>query len=319
MGCWQIGGEMYSEDGLSLGYAHSDDKESIRVIHAALANGISLFDTAAAYGAGHSERLLGKALKGKSNAQIVTKIGITINETTKHLSFNGIEKNQIIPAIEDSLIRLDRDCIDLLMLHINSMPVDQANQLFDELETARVSGKIEAYGWSTDFTDSVNATAQRAGFAAVEHAMNVLMDAPTIQQAARDNDIHTLIRSPLAMGLLSGKYSETHPVHESDIRATNQGWLQYYINAKPNPVFMERFLAIKDLLQSNGRSTVQGALCWLWGKHPDNLPIPGARTVVQVETLAAAVQFGPLPEHTMKEIEKLIVRNLDIDAEDRER
>ena len=73
MGCWPIGGEMYSGDGTSLGYTNTDDAESLRAIHAALANGISLFDTAAAYGAGHSERLLARALKQAPDAKIVTK------------------------------------------------------------------------------------------------------------------------------------------------------------------------------------------------------------------------------------------------------
>ena len=70
LGCWPIGGAMFSADGQTLGYANADDKESIQAIQAAVANGITLFDTAAAYGAGHSERLLAKALRGRSDVPV---------------------------------------------------------------------------------------------------------------------------------------------------------------------------------------------------------------------------------------------------------
>ena len=79
MGCWPIGGALYAGE-QPLGYVGADDKASIRTIHAALDGGITLFDTAAAYGTGHSERLLAHALKDRSEALIVTKIGIGIDE-----------------------------------------------------------------------------------------------------------------------------------------------------------------------------------------------------------------------------------------------
>ena len=83
MGCWPIGGAMFHGD-TSLGYTGADDAESLRTIHAALEGGITLFDTAAAYGAGHAERLLGKALKDRPEAVIVTKIGIGIENMPCH-------------------------------------------------------------------------------------------------------------------------------------------------------------------------------------------------------------------------------------------
>ena len=73
----------------SVGYTNADDAESVRTIHAGLDAGITLFDTAAAYGAGHSERLLGQALKGRE-ALVVTKIGIAIDEKqTDHRGRDG--------------------------------------------------------------------------------------------------------------------------------------------------------------------------------------------------------------------------------------
>jgi len=152
MGCWPIGGAMYSGE-QPLGYTNTDDDASIRTIHAALAAGITLFDTAPAYGAGHAERLLARALKDRPDALIVTKIGIAINEQSKQLIGDEIERASVLPAIERGLSRLGRDRIDLLLLHQNGLPLPEAQAIFDEMEKARQAGKIRYYGWSTDFSE----------------------------------------------------------------------------------------------------------------------------------------------------------------------
>ena len=141
LGCWPIGGEMYTVNGESVGYTRSNDNDSIKAIHAALANGITLFDTAAAYGAGHSERLLAKALKARPDAIIVTKIGIAIDEATKTLTGEETTPESVMPAIDRCLKRLCRDSIDLLLLHPNEVSIEQAGHIFDELEKAQKLGK----------------------------------------------------------------------------------------------------------------------------------------------------------------------------------
>ena len=319
LGCWPLGGAMFDANGSSLAYSGATDNDSIEAIAAARANGISVFDTAAAYGAGHSERILGRMLGSDSSSRIITKIGVGIDENTKQLSFAKLPPNAVIPAIEHSLRRLKRDCIDLLLLHQNSLTPVEAESLFDEMDKAVSAGKISAYGWSTDFASSVQSVTPRPNFKAVEHAMNVLLDAPTMQKTVIDNNLYSLIRSPLAMGLLSGKYNAKSEMPGDDIRARNEGWLQYFNQARPNPAFLQRYDAVGDLLQSNGRTPVQGALAWLWAKNPRNIPLPGARTAKQVEGLAGALALGPLDKNTMQEIESLILRDQPMDREERER
>ncbi len=316
MGCWPIGGAMYFEDG-SLGYTNADDAESIRTIHAALDQGITLFDTAAAYGAGHAERLLGRALKNRTDVQLVTKIGIEIDEATKHLTFGDTSPERVMPAIEACLSRLERDCIDLVLIHDNALPVPEAEAMFDQMARAREVGKIRAFGWSTDFSQSVAAVASRSGFEAVEHAMNVFVDVPRIQTVARDQGLAALIRSPLAMGLLTGKYSDRDVLPSNDIRAGSNLVIDYFKGARANPEFLQKLDAIRDLLTVGGRSLVQGAIGWLWAKGEMNIPIPGARTVEQIEGIGQSLEFGPLPPRIMDQIEGLIDRSAFGD-EDRE-
>jgi len=307
MGCWPIGGPMFSGN-QPLGYANSDDAESIRTIHAALAGGITLFDTAAAYGAGHAERLLARALKNHPDAMIVTKIGIAIDEKTKQLTGDEIAPETVLPAIDRCLERLQRDRIDLLLLHQNSLPVPQAEAMFDEMEKAVEAGKVRAYGWSTDFAESLSAFASRPAFVAVEHAMNVLVSPPRIQTAVRANALTALIRSPLAMGLLTGKYGADAVVPSHDIRGTPNPKTDYFVGARSNPIMLAQLDAVRDLLTTGGRTLTQGAICWLWAKGDMNLPVPGARTVEQIGGLVDALAFGALPDPVMVQIEALIER-----------
>lgn len=307
MGCWPIGGPMYSGNE-PLGYAGADDAESVRTIHAALANGITLFDTAAAYGAGHAERLLGKALKGRSEAIVVTKIGIAIDEATKQLTGDDVDPANVIPAIDHCLARLARDRVDVVLLHQNGLPVSEAEPIFERMEEARKAGKVGAFGWSTDFAKSVEAVADLEGFAVVEHAMNVLLDAPRMRDAIRKAGLIALIRSPLAMGLLGGRYGPTSVVPSEDIRSTANPKTAYFADARPNPHYLRKLDAARELLMSDGRTLAQGAIGWLWAMGATNLPIPGARTAEQIEGLAGALQFGPLSAGTVTAIESAIER-----------
>ncbi len=308
MGCWPIGGAMYSGD-QSLGYTGADDGVSIRTIHAALDGGITLFDTAAAYGAGHSERLLARALKNRPDALIATKIGHGIEEKSRQISFGKFSPEMVSAAVEGCLSRLRRDRIDLLLLHVNEMPIFEAEAVFDELDRLKDAGRLRAYGWSTDHSDRASALSSRQNFKAVEYAMNVFFDAPRMQKVAREEGLLSLIRSPLAMGLLSGKYDTNTVMPSDDVRASREVWMEYYQNGAANPAFLKTLDAIRDLLTSDGRTLVQGALGWLWGKSENNIPIPGARTEDQMHGILGSLDFGPLPVAVMAEIETLVDRN----------
>lgn len=310
MGCWPIGGPMFGGPGLgncgTLGYANSDDAESVRTIHAALANGLRLFDTAAVYGVGHAERLLAKALKGRPDAVIVTKIGISIDEDSKMLLGEDADPASVLPAIDRCLARLDRDRVDILLLHLNDLPVFRAEPIFDVMAHAVAAGKIRAYGWSTDLPMSVKAVIGRQDFIAVEHAMNILLDAPVMQRTIEENELVALIRSPLGMGVLTGKYDAQSQIPATDIRAAGNTVTAYFKDGRPNPRFLQKLDGVRELLQTDGRSLVQGALGWLWGKSDRNIPVPGARTVAQIEGIAGALAFGPLPLSVVSEIDNLM-------------
>ncbi len=307
MGCWAIGGPFFNGDE-PYGYTNSDDAESIRTLHAAVDSGVELFDTAAVYGAGHSERLIGKAFGNRDGLIIVSKMGMGFDEKSKQVLDNETSPDQVLPAIEASLRRLQRDHIVVLVLHLNDLSVETASPLFEQMEKARTAGKLRAYGWSTDFSESVDATASMDGFVAVEHAMNVVMDTPRMQNMVQKHDLAALIRSPLAMGVLTGKFDETSVIPDNDVRSLNHDWRFYFHDGKVPEKYLTNVNALRELLQTGGRTLAQGSLCWLLAKSPNNIPIPGARTVEQIRENAAAAEFGPLPASVMEEIETLIER-----------
>jgi aryl-alcohol dehydrogenase-like predicted oxidoreductase len=84
--------------------------------------------------------------------------------------------------------------------------------------------------------------------------------------------------------------------------------MKYFKDGKPNPEWMSMRAAILEILTSQGRTVAQGALAWIWGRSPNTIPIPGFRTVKQVEENAGAMGFGPLTPEQMKQVEAILKR-----------
>ena len=307
LGCWAIGGPFYSGK-TPLGWGEVDDKQSVAAIHRAADLGICFFDTAQAYGTGHSETVLGQALEQRPDVLIGTKIGIGVNPQAKQVTGSDIAPAAIEASIDASLKRLRREKIDLVHLHLNSLPVAEAEAVFNTLGALTVKGKIGAYGWSTDFPDRAEAFASRASFVSVQHAMNVFFRADALMPVIERHGLLSINRSPLAMGLLSGKYAPGKIMDKSDIRSQTMGWMAYFKDGEAAPDYARQLGAVRSLLQSDGRTLVQGAIGWLWARSSRTLPIPGFRTAAQVDDLAGALQKGPLPQDVMREIERTIIR-----------
>lgn len=316
MGCWAIGGPFFSGED-SLGWGPVDDAESIKALHAAYDHGLRIFDTAAVYGAGHSERIVGKALTDRKDCFVVTKLGIDFDERSKQVTGANTDPAHVLPAIEKSLERLQRESIDLLLLHLNDLSIDSAQPLFEQMEKACEQGKINSFGWSTDYPDRVQVAKQYEHFIAVEHCMNVFVDTPSVQQSVLENDLIPLIRSPLAMGVLTGKYTAQTRFPKEDNRSREEAWRDYFVDSAVDPVHLKNLDAVRECLMSDGRSLTQGALGWIMARSPGNVPIPGARTANQIVESAGAIQFGPLSEDVMAEIETLIERQPEGDPRDR--
>jgi aryl-alcohol dehydrogenase-like predicted oxidoreductase len=306
-GCWAIGGEWQDLGGQPLGWGKVDDDESVRAIHRALDLGVTFFDTADVYGTGHSERVLGRAL-GKRRADVVvaTKWGNLFDEDTRTLNGQDASPEHARKALTASLTRLGTDYVDLYQLHLSDAHPSHGARLRDACEELVREGLIRAYAWSTDDPARAAVFAEGEHCAAVQHALNVMQDAPEMLALCEESGLASINRSPLAMGLLAGKRQS--PQDAGDIRSKPPGWMQGFNDEGADSDWLTRVDALKDILTSNGRTLAQGALAWIWARSPRTIPIPGFRSVAQAEQNAGAMEKGPLTAEQLTEINQILER-----------
>ncbi|QOV38741.1 aldo/keto reductase [Streptomyces ferrugineus] len=309
-GCWAIGGEWQSPDGRPLGWGKVDDEESVRAIRRALDLGVTFFDTADTYGAGHSERVLGRAL-GKRRADVVvaTKWGNLFDEGSRTLTGADDSPEYARRALTASLRRLDTDHIDLYQLHLSDADPERAAELRDTCEEFVREGLIRAYAWSTDDPARAAVFAQGEHCAAVQHMANVFQDAPRMFELCAELGLASINRSPLAMGLLTGGRRSGQALEAGDIRSRPPEWLKGFEQGSgAAPDWVARVDALKEVLTSEGRTLGQGALAWLWARSPQAVPIPGFRSVAQAEQNAGAIGKGPLTARQLTEVDRILGR-----------
>ncbi|MEU1402412.1 aldo/keto reductase [Streptomyces sp. NPDC005728] len=308
-GCWAVGGEWQAADGQPLGWGKADDEESVRAVHRALDLGVTFFDTADVYGTGHSEEVLGRALGGRRDQVVIaTKWGNVFDPDTRTLTGTDDTPEYARRALTASLRRLGTDHVDLYQLHLSDADPHRAAELRDLCEELVAEGLVRAYGWSTDDPERAAVFAKGTHCTAVQHRLNVLQDAPQLVELCERLELASVDRSPLAMGLLTGKRRE--PLEAGDIRSRPPTWLEGFggDGSGADPAWLGRIEALREILTSDGRTLGQGALAWLWARSPRTVPIPGFRTVAQAEQNAGAIAKGPLDAGQLAEVDRLLGR-----------
>jgi len=313
LGCWAVGGP-WTFTGSPAGWSGVDDAESLRAINRALELGATFFDTAANYGAGHSERLLAQAFKDRRDKVVIaTKFGYRVDEAAKAITFYGDKEedsnvaSRLRADVEASLKRLDTDYIDLYQLHVWGLTIERALEVRDVLEDLVKLGKIRAYGWSTDRTDAIKAFSTLPNCSTVQQQLSVLDGNMELLALCEEWNLASINRGPLGMGLLTGKFVPTSSFADDDVRH-HADWHPGFKNGKPTQEWLDKLASIRETLTSGGRTLSQGALAWIWARSPKTVPIPGFKTVVQVEENCKAMEFGPLNSDQMAEIDRILGR-----------
>lgn len=237
-----------------MGWGRVDDAESKRAINVALDAGVRFFDTADVYGAGHSEKVLGEALKGHDNIVVATKFGNQFDEDTKQVTGKGADRAYIRKAVQSSLRRLNRDYIDLYQLHIDDLDGDSAIQAQDALEELVSEGLIRAYGWSSDYPDHPKQWLGGKNYRAIQHDLNLFTPARKTLTMVEEHAMVSINRAPLAMGMLSGKYKLNHSFGEDDVRSGRQSWAGKMGNVTSEEEAQTRLEGIRELLETGGRT-----------------------------------------------------------------
>ncbi len=287
LGCWAIGGKWWGK---------VDNYESVNAIHCAMDMGVNLMDTSEHYGDGRSETVVGNALKSRRDQAVIA---------TKFLG-TRVKADDIRQACEGSLRRLKTDYIDLYQSHNGRL--EDGEKVREILETLVEEGKIRWYGWSTKNPEDIRLFAEGAHCTAALTELSVLRREPEAIAACEELGLASLNRGPLAMGLLSGKFTAGTTFPEGDLRGSGQSWLDIlFKDGKPRQDLLEKVQSIREILTSDGRTLVQGALCWIWGYSDITIPIPGFKTVKQVKENCGALKFDPLSPQQLQEIDSILI------------
>lgn len=280
-----------------------DLKESKRIVDAFVDAGGNFIDTADLYSAGESETILGKALKGKDLTKLVvaTKCWFPTDET---VNARGLSRKHIVEACEASLRRLGMDYVDLYQIHGPDpyTPIEETMRALDDLVS---SGKVRYVGCSNLYAWQIvkaNAAAEKRGFepfVSGQYLYNLIRrDIETeILPACVDQGMGILCWSPLAAGLLTGKYKGQKDVASSDRFKSMKNLNERYVS-KASMELVERLVKIA---KEAGQEPTTAALSWLLRERAVSSVIAGARTAEQLEASLAAGDWD-LPEEAYREL-----------------
>jgi len=304
-GAWAIGGGKMLErdDGVQVpvGFGMTDDAESVAALERFHELGGNLIDTADAYGAGHSEELIGRFMKGKRREDIVvcTKVGNAREQKPDGIrvrAWRDFSPKYILSAVEASLRRLGTDYIDVYLLHNPADEDRRRGETWDALKKLKRDGKVRCFGISIG-KSAEGLETMGFGAEALQVEYNLIDQRPRekLLPAAAEKGVAIMTRVPLASGLLTGKWTKETKFEETDHRSRRFGSER-----------LAKLLGLTEklgfLTKETGRTIIQAALLFSVSDSAISVSIPGAKRPAQVEENMRAAAAPPLTDEEMRRI-----------------
>ncbi|MEH7457229.1 aldo/keto reductase [Bacillus sp. JJ1127] len=290
-GAWAIGGDEWGP---------VNDEHSITAMRKALECGVNFIDTADVYGLGHSEKLVAQAIKEHRNDIILSTKGGLIGH---HYDPDGKPvydtAEKVIAVFETSLLRLQTDYIDVYFCHIWWDKKEETEAFLRAFEILKRDGKARAVGVSTHDLQYIKNFNRNDEIDVVQLDYNILNRKPEedILPYLQEKNLGAVIRGPLKMGILTGKFTKQTTFPDGDLR---QEW--------PREIwFQEDLQKVEKLrfLSSENRSLGQLALRYVLSHPAVSIAIPGAKTEIQAKENAAASIRPLLSDEELTYITKL--------------
>lgn len=282
-GAWAIGGGNWE-----FAWGPQDDNESIAAIHRALDLGVNWIDTAAIYGLGHSEEMVGKALKSTSHKPLVfTKC--SMRWRADRSIYRSLKAGSLAEELEGSLRRLGVDTIDLYQIHWPD-PADQIEEGWEALARFKEQGKIRYIGVSNFNVEQMKRALKIAPITSLQPPYSMLRRAieAEVLPFAQANNIGVINYSPMVSGLLTGKMTA-----ERVAALPADDWRRRAVEF--NEPRLSRNLKLVELLREIGRRHNVGpgvaAVAWTLHHPAITAAIVGGRSAQQVEGVAPALEF----------------------------
>lgn len=283
LGAWAMGG-----GGWEFGWGPQDDKDSLGAIHEALDRGINWIDTAAVYGLGRSERVVGLALKGRNHPPyIFTKCSLTWDD--KRQIGHSLTRQSIRREVEDSLRRLNVEVIDLYQVHWPD-PDNDIEEGWTEMARLKEEGKVRYIGVSNFNVRQMKRAHDIAPITSLQPPYSILARdvEEEILPYARLNNIGVIVYSPMYSGLLTGAMTRARiqQLAQDDWRRGNSNFQE---------PLLSRNLRLVQLLREIGdrceRTPGEIAIAWTLRNSAVTAAIVGVRTPEQVRGVIRAADF----------------------------
>jgi myo-inositol catabolism protein IolS len=286
-GAWAIGGDAWGP---------VQDERSLAALERALELGVTLVDTADVYGDGHSERLVARAIRGRREQLIIsTKGGLMGHHRDPEREPVYDRPEKIVRAFEASLRRLGTDYIDVYFDHIWWDKEQETEAFLTAFERLKREGRLRAAGVSTNDLEHIRHFNRDGVLDVVQLDYSILNREPEreILPYCQQHGIGVVVRGPLRMGILTGKFTPSSTFPEGDIRKDwpTEGWFRDSL---------EKVERLRDLETPGGGSLARLALRFALSHSAVSAAIPGAKSPAQVEENVAA-SARPLLSDTERE------------------
>ena len=268
-----------------LGDPGADPAQWPPIVRKALDLGVTFFDTSENYNEGRSEAVLGDVVSSHDGPTVIATKGGFGTGTTIVRDYSA---EAILAGARGSLQRLKRDSIELYMLHSPTVEQLQTSTYPQAVEQLKAEGTIKHFGISTsNHASGIYAIEHGADFLQIEYDMLAPNAEDELLPLAIKHNIGIMIRTPLARGLLSGKFKAGQAIPaEQQWRRPTGDQLQLRLGRIEQLRFLER----------DGQTLAQAALRWLLAQDGVHCVIPGARTIEQLEDNISAVDGEITPE-----------------------
>jgi aryl-alcohol dehydrogenase-like predicted oxidoreductase len=296
LGTWAMGGPW------EFGWGPQNDDEAIGAITAAMDAGINWIDTAPAYGLGHSEELIAKALKQTDHKPIIaSKCGILWNDKKEKITC--LKKESIRTECQNSLKRLDIEVIDLYQMHWPD-PEQDIEEAWEEMLKLKDEGKVRYIG-VCNFN-----VGQLERIRKIEPAVSLQPPYSMLHREVEDelldycaqHELGVVAYSPMQRGLLTGKFSPQHlaSLAPDDHRRRHPDFKEPRFS-----ITLELVEQLKKIADRNGKTCAQLAVSWVLRRDEVTTAIVGARRPSQIKETAPASDWN-LSKKDIEEIEKLL-------------
>jgi aryl-alcohol dehydrogenase-like predicted oxidoreductase len=297
VGCWAIGGS----------WGKINDEESLAALHRALDLGVNFFDTADVYGDGHSEQLLARLRKERSEPfYVATKAG---RRLSPHVAA-GYDRENLTRFVERSLTNLRTEALDLVQLHCPPTDVYYQPETFGVLDDLVTAGKLRHYGVSIERVEEGLKALEYPNVKSIQVIYNIFRQRPAerLFKECLRRKVGILARVPLASGLLTGKLTRQQQFEADDHRTFNRHGEAFDRGETFSGVDYDVALDAVDELRPlvpRGATMAQWALRWILMDQAVTCAIPGVRRAGQVEDNLAASELDELSPDVLKKVAKV--------------